>query len=124
MTLPHPYQRPQTLELIAHPGKTIRLTAGLLRHPHVSLFRKLAFSLLLLLLFIALLVPDTLIGGLVSAVVPVIGPVVGISGDATLDWLTLGVVSIGLLHLFPPVIRDEQYQRIFHSNHLVDSLPR
>jgi hypothetical protein len=119
MARPLPPQRPQALELITHPVKTMRLTAALLRDPQVSLPRRLLFSLPLLLLFVALLVPDTLIGGLISAAIPVVGPIVGIPGDAALDWLALGVAGVSLLHLFPSVILDEQYHRIFHSKRAV-----
>jgi hypothetical protein len=119
MALPVAHRRPQALELLTHPGKTVRLITALFRDPHVSLIRKLLFVLPLLLLFVALLVPDTLIGGLVSAVVPVVGPLVGIPGDAALDWIALGVAGIGLLHLFPTMILNGQYQRIFHSKRAV-----
>lgn len=121
MASPIPYQRPQMLELLTHPSKTVRFIATLYRDSHVSLVSKLLFVIPLLLLFAALLVPDTLFEGVVSAVLPVVGPIMGIPADAALDWVTIGVVGFGLLHVFPAVILDEHYRRIFHRKPLAIS---
>lgn len=124
MASPHTLQRPHVMELLMHPSKTVRLIAALHRDPHVSLVRKLLFVIPLLLLFAALLIPDTVFGGLISVVLPVVGPVLGIPADAALDWITIGVVGFALLHVFPSSILDAHYRRIFHGEQTVNAASR
>ncbi|WP_052891134.1 hypothetical protein [Thermogemmatispora carboxidivorans] len=106
---------PRRLELLFHVFKTVRLIAYLLRHKQIGIGRKILFAggcatLLLLLLF-----PDAF-GELVSStLLPVVGTVLGVPLDAGFDWLTLVLVLVSLLRVFPAEIVEEGYRRIFIS---------
>jgi hypothetical protein len=62
----------------------------------------------------ALLVPDGLIAVVVSTLLPLVGPVVALPADATVDWLLIGAVAYALLGLFPAHIVHEHHARIYH----------
>lgn len=104
---------PRRLDLLFHVFKTVRLIAYLLRHKQVGIGRKVLFvsgcgALLVLLLF-----PDAF-GELVSStLLPVVGTVLGVPLDAGFDWLTLVLVLVSLLRVFPAEVVEEGYRRIF-----------
>jgi hypothetical protein len=104
---------PRRLDLLFHFIKTVRLIAYLLRHERVGMGRKVLFvggcGLLLFLLFF----PDTF-GELVSSMLlPVVGTILGVPLDAGFDWLTLVLVLVSLLRVFPAEVVEEGYRRIF-----------
>ncbi|MBX5455634.1 MAG: hypothetical protein IRZ31_01935 [Thermogemmatispora sp.] len=104
---------PRRLDLLFHVIKTVRLIVYLLRHKRVGIGRKVLFVggcgvFLLLLLF-----PDAF-GELVSStLLPVVGTILGVPLDAGFDWLTLVLVLVSLLRVFPAEIVEEGYRRIF-----------
>ncbi len=108
-------ERPGVFEMLTHFGRTLRLAGALLRDGRVSFLRKLVFIVPLLAVLVALLAPETAIAGVMSAILPVVGPAVDIPADAALDWISLGLLGFGLMRVFPLAILDEHYQRIFHQ---------
>ena len=106
--------RPHVWELILHPLKTLRFVGALARDPRVSLLRKTLYLLVVGVLLVALLIPEGLVAALIATLLPVVGPIVAIPADATVDWLFLGTIAYALLALFPAHIVREQHARIFH----------
>jgi hypothetical protein len=113
-TIAQRQERPGIFEMLTHFGRALRLAGALLRDRRVSFLRKLVFIVPLVVMLIALLAPETAIAGFVGAVLPVVGPAVDIPADAAIDWLSLGLLSFGLMRVFPLPVLDEHYQRIFH----------
>ena len=117
-TIPRPATttttRPHVWELLLHPLKTLRFVGALARDPRVSLLRKTLYLLVVGVLLVALLIPEGLVAALVAALLPVVGPIVAIPADATVDWLFLGTIAYALLALFPAYIVREHHARIFH----------
>ncbi|RAQ96771.1 hypothetical protein [Thermogemmatispora tikiterensis] len=104
---------PRRLDLLFHLIKTVRLIAYLLRHEHVGIGRKVLFVSGCGLLLFLLLFPDTF-GELVSStLLPVVGTILGVPLDAGFDWLTLVLVLVSLLRVFPAEVVEEGYRRIF-----------
>lgn len=106
--------RPHVWEFVLHPFRALRFVGALARDPRISALRKLAFVAILGALIGALLVPDGLIAVVVSTLLPVVGPVLALPADATLDWLFIGTVAYALLGLFPAHLLREHHARIFH----------
>jgi hypothetical protein len=106
--------RPHVWELILHPLKTLRFVGALAGDPRVSPLRKALYLLVVGVLLIALLIPEGIVAALVAALLPVVGPIVAVPADATVDWLLLGTLAYALLVLFPDHIVREHHARIFH----------
>jgi hypothetical protein len=106
--------RPHVWEFLLHPAKTLRFVGALARDPRVSLVRKALYLLVIGVLLAALLVPEGLVAALVAVALPVVGPLVAVPADATVDWLLIGTIAYALLTLFPAHIVREQHARIFH----------
>lgn len=102
------------LSMLFHFRKTAALTGAVLRDKRVHWLPKTLFIGILSVLVIALVGGDA-VAELVSGVLPLIGPVVGIPADATFDWLALGVAAYNLLKLFPAEIVGEHYDRLFRA---------
>ncbi len=110
------YRRPNPLQLLLHVGKTTRLAEALLNDPRVSILRKLMFISAICLMIITLLAGDAA-SELVSNILPLIGPVLGIPADASLDWVAVAVAAYNLLRIFPPQIVGEHYDQLFRRAH-------
>ncbi|MBX5450363.1 hypothetical protein [Thermogemmatispora sp.] len=106
---------PRRLDLLFHLGKTVRLIAYLLRHKQVGLWRKLFFVGSCGALIILLLFPDALGEVISSAVLPVVGTILGVPLDAGFDWLTLALVLATLLRIFPTEVVEEGYRQVFRK---------
>jgi hypothetical protein len=106
--------RPHVWEFVLHPFKALRFVGALARDPRISALRKVLFVAVVGALVGALLVPDGVIAVLVGTLLPVVGPVVALPADATVDWLFIGTVAYALLALFPAYIVLEHHTRIFH----------
>jgi hypothetical protein len=106
--------RPHVWEFVLHPLKALRFVGALARDPRISALRKIAFVAVVGALLGALLVPDGAIALLVATLLPVVGPVVALPADATVDWLFLGTVAYALLGLFPAYVVREHHARVFH----------
>jgi hypothetical protein len=106
--------RPNPVQMLFHVGKTSRLAGALLRDRRISIFRKIFFIASLALLVLLLILGDAATE-LVSNILPFVGPVLDIPADATLDWVTLAIVSYNLLRVFPPELVSEHYARLFRA---------
>jgi hypothetical protein len=110
-----PDSRPGAFEMLFHPGRSFRFVTSLLGDRRVSLLRKLLFLLPIVILILALLAPETIIGLIVGAVLPVAGEVLSLPLDISLDWITLAIIGFALLRIFPAPIVGEHHQRHFHK---------
>jgi hypothetical protein len=106
--------RPPWWELAFHPMKTLHLVGALLRDPRVSIIRKLAFIVPVTLAVAALIAPETVLGVVVAAVLPLVGPLVNLPVDLSFDWLAVGLLAYALLRVFPAPVVREHHLRIFH----------
>ena len=106
--------RPHVWELILHPLKTLRFVGALARDPRISPLVKVFCLLIVGMLLAALLVPEGVIAVLVAALLPIVGPIIAVPADATVDWLLLGTMAYALLALLPAHIVREHHARIFH----------
>ena len=106
--------RPHVWEFVLHPLKALRFVWALARDPRVSLVGKAFYLLVVSVLLVAVLIPEGVVAALVSELVPVLGPLIAVPADATVDWLFFGVVAYALLALFPVHIVREHHARIFH----------
>ncbi len=106
--------RPHPWELVLHPIKAAHFIAALAGDPRISGLRKLLYIGPLLILLIAVLLPEGIVAGAVSVVLPVVGPLVDLPADAALDWFMLAIAAYGLLGIFPQRIVHEHHARLFH----------
>lgn len=106
--------RPHVWEFVLHPLKVLRFVWALAHDPRVSLVRKVVYLLVEGVLLVALLVPEGVVATLVAGLLPLVGPLVAVPADATVDWLFLGATAYALLGLFPAQIVREHHARIFH----------
>ena len=113
--------RPNPLQLLFHVGKTSRLAGALLKDGRITIFRKIFFVASLLGLIVLLIAGDTA-AGLVESILPVVGPVLGLPADATIDWIALPIVSYNLLRVFPPELVSEHYNLLFKPQHIVPAV--
>ncbi len=111
--------RPHPGEMMAHPLKTVRFVGALARDRRISWLRKALYVGPLLVLLIALLVPEGVVAAVVAVVLPFVGPAFDLPADAVVDWVALGLAAYGLLAVLPHVIVAEQHARIFHANRTV-----
>ena len=105
---------PKRLDIFFHSFKTARLIGALFRDRRVSLFRKICFVLTIIILLAILIFPDALGELGLSAVLPLIGTVLGIPIDVGFDWAVFSLVIVNLLRLFPANLVAEHYNDIFH----------
>jgi hypothetical protein len=106
--------RPHVWEFVLHPLKALRFAWALARDPRVPLAGKALYLLVVGVLLIALLVPEGLVAAVVATLLPVLGPLIAVPADITVDWLLVGTVAYALLGLFPAHIVREYHARIFH----------
>jgi hypothetical protein len=109
---PHPW------EMIIHPFKAVRFMSALGRDGRVSLLRKVLYIVPILVLVVALLLPETIIADVVALALPVVGPIVDIPADGVLDWAFIGLAAYALLGILPQAIVREQHTRVFHSGRM------
>jgi hypothetical protein len=105
-------------EFVLHPLKSLRFVGALAGDGRISAIRKLLFVAVIGALVGALLVPDGLIAVVVSTLLPLVGPVVALPADATVDWLLIGAVAYALLGLFPAHVVREHHARIYHPRRM------
>ena len=86
VTSPVRSARPHPWEMVEHPIKTLRFVNDLRRDPHIALVRKLFLPGLMLLLLLAVLLPEGIIAALIAGVLPVAGPAINLPTDAVIDW--------------------------------------
>jgi hypothetical protein len=107
-TRPHPW------EMVLHPIKMIRFVNSLWRDPRISWVRKLLYIAPLLVLLVAVLLPEGIVATILAGLVPIVGPLVNVPADAAIDWVVLGLAAYALLGIFPKQIVRELHARLFH----------
>ena len=105
---------PNPIAMVFHFMKTFALTGSILNDSRVKVAPKVIFVAVIGVLLAAALGVDAA-GELVSNVIPVAGPILGIPVDAVVDWGVLSVVAFNLLKLFPAHIVGEHYDRLFRG---------
>jgi len=111
-TRPHPW------EMVLHPIKMIRFVNSLWRDPRISWVRKLLYIAPLLVLLVAVLLPEGIVATVLAGLVPILGPLVNVPADAAIDWVVLGLAAYALLGIFPKQIVRDLHARLFHPTRL------
>jgi len=106
--------RPYPWEMVLHPIKMVRFVNSLWRDPRISWVRKLLYIAPLLVLLVAVLLPEGIVATVLAGLVPILGPLVNVPADAAIDWVVLGLAAYALLGIFPKQIVRELHARLFH----------
>ncbi len=77
--------RPHPWELVLHPIKALHFIAALAGDRRISGLRKLLYIGPLLILLIAVLLPEGIVAGAVAVLLPVVGPLVDLPADVALE---------------------------------------
>jgi hypothetical protein len=106
--------RPYPWEMVLHPIKMVRFVNSLWRDPRISWIRKLLYLAPLLVLLVAVLLPEGIVATVLAGLVPILGPLVNVPADAAIDWVVLGLAAYALLGIFPKQIVRELHAQLFH----------
>jgi len=106
--------RPHPWEMGVHPVTTLRFILALARDPRISWVRKLLYAGPIIVLLIAVLLPESIVAVGVAALLPLVGPLVDIPADAALDWFLLGLAAYALLGILPDAIVRQHHAWLFH----------
>lgn len=109
-----PLAHPKRFDIFLHFPKTLRLIGSLIADRRISLIQKGVFFGSILLLLVVLFFPDLLSEGILSTVLPVLGTLLGVPIDASIDWLAFAMLLVNFMRVFPADIVSEHYQQIFH----------
>src|SRR5579859_4962249 len=93
--------QPKRFDIFFHFIKTFRLLGALLKDRRVPVIRKFAFLGAIALLLVLLFFPDLISEGILSAILPFIGTILGIPIDAGVDWVAFALILVSLLRVFP-----------------------
>ena len=118
VTSPVTSARPHPWEMVLHPVKTLRFVNDLRRDPHIALVRKLLYLLPMLLLVLAVLLPEGIIAALIAVALPLVGPAINLPTDAVIDWAFLGIAAYALLGILPRAAVAEHHARVFHPGRI------
>jgi hypothetical protein len=110
--------RPHPWEMVEHPIKTLRFVNDLRQDPHIALVRKLLYLLPMLLLLLAVLLPEGIIAALIAVALPVVGPAINLPTDAVIDWAFVGIAAYALLGIFPRALVAEHHAQVFHPGRI------
>jgi hypothetical protein len=110
--------RPHPWEMVLHPVKTLRFVNDLRQDRRISLMRKLLYLGPMLLLLLAVLLPEGIIAAVVATVLPLVGPAINLPTDAVMYWAFLGIASYALLGIFPRMIVAEHHAQVFHPRRI------
>jgi hypothetical protein len=105
--------RPRRFDIFFHAGKTLRLIGRLMLDRRVPIVNKFFFLATLAFLLILLFFPDLLGETILSAVLPVVGTVIGVPIDAGFDWMAFALLLVNMLRVFPADLVAEHYRDIF-----------
>ena len=98
--------------------KTLRFVNDLRQDPHIALVRKLLYLLPMLLLLLAVLLPEGIIAALIAVALPLVGPAINLPTDAVIDWAFLGIAAYALLGIFPHALVAEHHAQVFHPGRI------
>lgn len=110
--------RPHPWEMVEHPVKTLRFVNDLRRDGRISLVRKLLYLAPMVLLLLAVLLPEGIIAALIAVALPVVGPAINLPTDAVIDWVFLGIAAYALLGIFPRAVVAEHHAQRFHPGRI------
>jgi hypothetical protein len=105
--------RPRRIDVFLHGFKTFKLIGALMTDGRVALWRKVFFLGSIAGLLVILLFPDAINEFVLTAILPLVGTVVGVPIDAGMDWVGFALVVVSLLRFFPADLVAEHYQQIF-----------
>ncbi len=104
---------PKLPQIFFHGIKTTKLIGALFKDPRVAAFRKALFVLAVVLLVVILFFPDV-VGELgLSAALPIVGTILGVPIDGSVDWAAFALLAVNLLRIFPADVVAEHYDEIF-----------
>ncbi|HLZ24870.1 MAG TPA: hypothetical protein VKQ30_22340 [Ktedonobacterales bacterium] len=106
--------RPHPWEMVLHPVSSLRFMNALRHDPRISWVRKVLYVGPLLVLVVALLVPEGVVAAGIALLLPLVGPLINVPADAALDWIAFGLAAYALLGVFPRAIVREHHARLFH----------
>jgi hypothetical protein len=118
MTSPVKSPRPHPWEMVLHPVKTLRFVNDLRQDRRISLIRKLLYLGPMLLLLLAVLLPEGIVAVVLATVLPLVGPTINLPTDAVLDWAFFGIAAYALLGIFPHAIVAEHHAQVFHPGRI------
>jgi hypothetical protein len=118
MTSPVKSPRPHPWEMVLHPVKTLRFVNDLRQDQRISLIRKLLYLGPMLLLLLAMLLPEGIVAVVLATVLPLVGPAINLPTDAVLDWAFFGIAAYALLGIFPHAIVAEHHAQVFHPGRI------
>jgi hypothetical protein len=107
------FAHPRRVDIFFHAFKTLKLIRALTLDRRVPLSRKILFFGTLGGFLIILLFPDLIGETILSAVLPVVGTVIGVPIDTGFDWMAFAFVAINLLRYFPAELVADHYSDIF-----------
>ena len=114
------HSRPKRWDIFLHIGKTFKLIGALVTDRRIALWRKVLFFACIAALLAVLFFPDFFDEVLLSAILPVVGTILGVPIDAGFDWIAFALIAVSLLRLFPAELLAEHYERIFrHKSQIV-----
>lgn len=108
-------RHPRRRDIFLHAFKTLKLMGALVTDRRVPLWSKLLFASAIAGLLALLLFPDVLDEVVLSALLPLVGTLLGVPLDAGFDWLAFALALVSLLHVFPASLVAEHYGRIFQQ---------
>jgi hypothetical protein len=114
VTSPANSARPHPWEMVLHPVKTLRFANDLLRDQHIALIRKLLYLGPMLLLVLAVLLPEGMIAAVVATALPLVGPAINLPTDAVIDWAFFGIAAYALLGILPRAVVAQHHAQVFH----------
>jgi hypothetical protein len=106
---------PRRRDIFFHFIKTGKLIGALFTDPRVPLTRKVLFLATVAALVLVLFFPDAIGEVGLSAILPIVGTVVGVPIDAGFDWTAFALLAVNLLHVFPAHLVAEHYNDIFRN---------
>jgi hypothetical protein len=118
MTSPVKSPRPHPWEMVLHPVKALRFVNDLRQDQRISLIRKLLYLGPMLLLLLAVLLPEGIVAAVLATVLPLVGPAINLPTDAVLDWAFFGIAAYALLGIFPHAIVAEHHAQVFHPGRI------
>ena len=118
VTSPVNSTRPHPWEMVLHPVKTLHFVKDLCQDPHIALVRKLLYLLPMLLLVVAVLLPEGVIAALIAVALPLVGPAINLPADAVIDWVFVGIAAYALLGIFPHAVVAKHHAQVFHPGRI------
>ena len=100
-------------QALAHLPRTMKVAGATMRDERVSIAPKIFFVASIIFVAAALVFPDALVE--LPALIPGIGPLLGAIGipiDGALDWVTIGIVALNMMKLFPQHIVNEHFDEV------------